>query len=281
MASINQIVCSYGIGAGNDASRRFVQYVWPARGWKGFVDDYITPMINLGLRRFLLWMPHGVEVTPRNQLIGNVWRSTNLRYDAWRLARQNASLSWLTTGFAESFYPLTTSGIEIIAYVGTLHGAPEFDSLPSGQAKWDAAMAVAPILDARCSLALDTSICSKPGHYVYDLAQLLKNCGYKYYIEPTPYVDGQQWFSSPCIVSDEQWTAVSNPANWNTLAAPSKLTGEIIRGWFGTRPAIYPTVREWYDWTVPPALALGHTCCLPLTTYLNYGGTLQELLGTA
>lgn len=279
MAAIDQIVCYYGIGAGADASRRFVQFVQPARGWAGFVADHITPMMQLGLRRFMLWMPHGREATARQQLVGNVWRSTLLRHDAWRVASQNAALSWLTAGFAEAMYPLTTSGIEIIAYVGTLHGAPEFDSLPAGQAKWEAAMAIAPLLDARCSIGLDTSFASKPGHYVYDLAQMLKNAGYKYYLEPTPYADGQHWFSSPCVVSDAQWTAVSNPGNWGVLAAPSKLTGEIVRGWFGAVPTGYAHLKEWYQATVPTAIAQGYTCCLPLKTYLLFGGTIPQLLG--
>ena len=53
MASLNRIICFYGISSGSDPSRRFVQFVTPARGWAGFVTDYITPMINRGFRRFL------------------------------------------------------------------------------------------------------------------------------------------------------------------------------------------------------------------------------------
>lgn len=278
MASLNRIICFYGISSGSDPSRRFVQFVTPARGWAGFVTDYITPMINRGFRRFLLWMPHGREAQARNQLIGNTWVPTNLRFDAWRLAQANPAYSWFSTGFAEAFYPLTTTGIEIIAYVGTLHGAPEYDILSPGQAKWEAAMAIAPLLDARCSIALDTAVASRPGHYVYDLAQMLKSCGYKYYIEPTPYVTGPHWFSSSCIVSDQQWSAVINPTNQYFLAAPSNLTGEIIRGWFSAVPGGYANVREWYRATVPAALAQGHTCCLPLTAYFAMGGTIPELV---
>lgn len=139
-------------------------------------------------------------------------------------------------------------------------------------------MSIAPLLDARCSIALDTSIYSRPGHYVYDLAQFLKGAGYKYYIEPTPLVDGQHWFSSSYVVSNEQWANVINPGNQGTLAAPSKLTGEIIRGWFTARPFNYPSVRAWYHATVPPALAQGHTCCVPLNTFFSTGGTIPELV---
>lgn len=278
MASIDQIVCFYGIGSGSDASRRYVQYVVPERGWAGFANEWIAPMVQLGIRRFMLWMPHGRETLARKQLIGNSWITTHLRFDAWQVARKNAALSWYTSGFAEAMSPFTSSGIEIIAYVGTLHGAPEFDALPVGQAKWQAAMAIAPLLDARCSIAFDTAMQSKPGHYVYDLAQMLKGAGFKYYIEPTPYVDGQQWFSSSCVVSDTQWSAVINPGNQHILAAPDKLTGEIVRGWFSVRPAIYPSEREWFNATVPPALAQGHTCCLPLKVYFMFGGTLDQLL---
>lgn len=278
MASLNKIICFYGISSGSDASRRYVQWVTPERGWAGFVSDHITPMRQRGFNRFLLWMPHGRETNARSQLIGNAWISTNLRFDAWRVAKQNAAYNWFTTGFAEAFSPLTAAGVEIIAYVGTLHGAPEFDMLPPGQAKWEAAMSIAPLLDARCSIALDTAVSSNPGHYVYELAQLIKGCGYKYYIEPTPYVDGQHWFSSSCVVSDAQWSAVINPGSHHILAAPSNLTGEIIRGWFSTKPVEYSTVRDWYHATVPPVLAQGHTCCLPLSTFFSLGGTIPELV---
>lgn len=277
MAKIDQIVCYFGISSGSDASRRFVQFVLPTTGWKGFVDTQIKPIIDMGVRRFMLWMPHGREAVARKQLMGSQWITTNLRYDAYTLSRQNTSFKWFTQGFAESFYPLTQQGIEIISYVGTLHGAPEFDALPAGQAKWEAVKAIAPLLDARCSIAFDTSIFSRPGHYVYDLAQTLKQSGYKYYIEPTPHVDGQHWFSSPCIVSDSQWSAVCQPGNQNVLAAPSKLKGEIIRGWFDLKPSVYPSFREWYNWTVPPALAQGHSCCLALAAYVREGGSIKEL----
>lgn len=223
-------------------------------------------------------MPHGRESTSRKQLIGNTWISTNLRYDAWRVAQKNLAHTWFTTGFSEAFYPLTTGGIEIIAYVGTLHGAPEFDALSIGLAKWEAIKAISPLLDAGCSIALDTSIKSKPGHYVYDLAQALKRANYRYYIEPTPQVDDSQWYSSPCVVSDEQWKNVINPVNHYILAPPSQLKGEIVRGWFGKKPSFYPTTREWFNWTVPAALSEGHSCCLPLIDYFRAGGSVAELI---
>lgn len=278
MSKVNQLVAYYGIGSGSDASRRFVQFVTPAGGWKGFVKDHLEPVAAMGVRRFLLWMPHGREAKIRNQLIGNNWAPTNLRYDAWRLARNSASYNWFTNGFAEAIYPIVNRGIEVIAYVGTLHGAPEFDALPAGQAKWEAIKAIAPLLDARCSLAFDTAIKSNPGHYVYDLIQMLKSGGYKCYIEPTPHVDGQHWFNTPCVVSDAQWSAVIQPGNQYMLAAPSKLKGEIIRGWFNARPSIYSTQRQWFNWTVPQALHQGHTACIPLTEYFYGGGTIAELL---
>ena len=277
MAKIDRIIGYFGIASGSDTTRRFVQFVEPKGGWQGFVNAQIKPLISQGIRRFLLWMPHGREAQARQQFMGKRWITTTLRFDSYALARKNPFNSWFTQGFAEAFYPITQSGVEVIAYVGTLHGAPEFDSLGAGQAKWEAMKAISPIIDARCSIALDTSIFSKPGHYVYDFAQTLKQSGYKYYIEPTPHVDGQHWFSSPCIVSDSQWSAVCLPGNQNVLAAPSKLKGEIIRGWFDLKPSVYPSFREWYNWTVPPALAQGHSCCLALAAYVREGGSIKEL----
>ncbi len=276
MAKIDQIICYYGIGSGSDASRRYVQFVQPSSGWRGFVENELKPIIAMGVRRFMLWMPHGRETKIRSQLMGN-WRiDTNLRFDAYNVARQNVNNNWYTQGFAEAIYPITQQGVEVIAYVGALHGAPEFDALPTGQAKWEAMKAIAPLLDARCSIAFDTAIFSRPGHYVYDLAQSLKQSGYKYYIEPTPHNDQQHWFSSSCVVSDTQWTNVVNPSS--ILAPASKLTGEIVRGWFSEKPKFYPTFREWYNWTVPTAIAQGHSCALALPMYFRFGGSVPELI---
>lgn len=278
MSKINQIVCYFGIGAGSDASRRFMQFVQPSTGWAGFVTNHIRPMIDRGVRRFLLWMPFGREATTRTQLMGSRWVATRLRYDAYDVARKNPANDWFTKGFVEAIYPITRSGVEVIAYLGTLHGAPEFESLSPSQAKWEAIMAIAPLIDARCSIALDTAINSYPGHLVYDLVQLLKVAGIKGYIEPTPHVTGQHWFNTSCVVSDAQWAAVSRPGNQHILAAPSLLKGEIIRGWFGAKPTLYPTHREWFNWTVPHAMMQGHTCCLPLTDYVRVGGKVSDLV---
>jgi hypothetical protein len=278
VANNRQIIAFYGIGSGSDSSRRYVQFVTPQRGWQGFVQDQIVPMIRQGVRRFLLWMPHGRESKTRKQLVGNQWLSTQLRYDAWRLTQKNLALRWLSTGFAEAFYPLTTNGIEVITYVGTLHGAPEFDKFPKGQVIWDAVKAIAPLIDARCSIALDTSVRSQPGHYVYELTQSLKSGGTKYYLEPTPPVDMPHWFSSPCIVSEVQWANVVQPANHHILAGPNRLTGEIIRGLFQYKPLQFPSINAWYNWTVPSILKAGHTCCLPLGPYFAQGGTLNQLM---
>ena len=255
-----------------------MQFVQPATGWQGFVQNELFPLLDLGVRRFMLWMPHGTETKTRKQLMGNVWRETNLRYDAWRLARKNLVYNWFTTGFAEAFRPLTAAGVEIIAYVGTLHGAPEFDPLPPGQAMWEAVKVIAPILDAKCSIAFDTAVFSTPDHYVYNLISILRLVGFRCYIEPTPMADGQHWFTTPCVVSEDQWVNVINPANWNVLAAPNNLSGEIMRGWFSTVPSQYSGIPQWYHSTVPAALAAGHTCCLPLKWYLVLGGTIDELL---
>ncbi|MBL9122766.1 MAG: hypothetical protein JNG90_03980 [Planctomycetaceae bacterium] len=278
MSKAHRIIGYFGISSGSDSSRRYVQFVTPQTGWQGFVNTQLKPIIAQGVRRFLLWMPHGREARPRKQLMGNRWVETSLRFDAYSLARKSTANNWFTQGFAEAIYPITQAGVEIIAYVGTLHGAPEFDSLSAGQAKWEAMKAIAPLIDARCSIALDTSIYSKPGHYVYDFAQMLKQSGYKYYIEPTPHVDGPHWFNSPCVVSNDQWTAVNKPGNQYILAAPSKLKGEIIRGWFEAKPNVYPNFRQWYNWTVPQALAEGHSCCLALAAYIRDGGRVSELL---
>jgi hypothetical protein len=278
VADTDKLISFFGIGSGSDAARRFVQFVTPKLGWAGFVADYILPQIDQGVRRFMLWMPHGREAALRKQRMGTRWITTNLRFDAYLLAKKNPANSWLTKGFAEAFYPITTSGIEIIAYVGALHGAPEFDSYPVSEAKWQAMKAIAPLLDARCSIALDTSVFSTPGHYLYEFAKTIKSAGFNYYLEPTPHVGYSHWYGSSCVVSNDQWKVVENPGSHYLLASPKLLQGEVIRGWFEAKPDFYPGYREWYNWTVPPAIAAGQSCCLHLGTYLKAGGKLDDLI---
>ncbi len=70
-AKIDRLVAYFGIGSGSDPTRRYIQYVTPQTGWAGFVQEWIAPLVNQGVRRFLLWMPHGRETTIRQQLVGD------------------------------------------------------------------------------------------------------------------------------------------------------------------------------------------------------------------
>lgn len=280
MQRLNQIISWWGMGSGGDASRRHTQWIQPDTGWAGFVDRQIQPLRALGVNRFWLHTPMGHAGVVRNfPPVGD----TNIRFDQLLEAREKPSLRWLTRGFAKAWLPLTRADVQVVAYLGTLPGAPEFDDLARGRQRdfFDRlTKSIRPFLDAGCDLALDSSVLSKPGHYVYEFVQLLKSRGIRTYIESMPRVDAPHWFGADIVSSEEQFQAASNPGNQHILAPPERLTGEIVRGfWSAVNRQKYADHRAWYRAEIPAALARGHSVCLGLVHFLNAGGRLNELAG--
>lgn len=278
MRYLNQVISWWGIGSGGDPTRRHTQWIQPQTGWSGFVERHVRPIRELGVKRFWLHTPMGHSGVVRDQPpIGK----TGIRFDQWLEAREKPSLAWLTKGFARAWLPLTRDNVQVVAYLGTLHGAPEFDDLLRGRQRdfFDRlARSIRPFLDAGCDLALDSALLSPPGHYVYELVQLLKSRGIRVYIESMPRVDAPHWFGADIVSSEEQFQAASNPANQHLLCPPEKLTGQIVRGfWNPPDRQRYTDFRAYYRAVIPPALARGHSVCLAMAHFLAAGGTLNEL----
>lgn len=122
-----------------------------AGGWPGYVAKVIQPDIDWGCRRILLHNPFAAE-------------RGAYQFDQY-IAAQNAGLITVEK-FVPTIKALVKQGIEVIAYLGTKHGDPDFERLKA-EGKADDyqrrdVRSYRPILDAGCSLAIDWSNDFKP-----------------------------------------------------------------------------------------------------------------------
>lgn len=280
----DKIFSWFGLGTGSDKRNRCMLFITPQLGWRGFVDKYIKPQIALGIRRFWLHTPMGSSGEVRNYPPIN---ETNIRFDQWSEARVNRSLRWLSTGFPEAIRPLTDQGIQVVAYLGPLQGAPEFEGVAFTQKHLfmdRVRTALLPFLAANCDIAIDTACRSHEGQYVYELGRLLKSLKTRVYIEAAPYRGTEEFCDWDICCSNLQWKNVENPAHWQPqgnfpgFIPPSELKGEIVRGWWEALPAQYPDYVAWYKDTVPPVLKQGQTAAISLYHYVKEGGKLDDLL---
>lgn len=147
-------------------------------GWEPFIDKYIAPDIAWGSKRILLHLPFACEA--------GVYQ-----FDQW-LTAKNAGLI-TTKDFVRSVRVLRgAAGVEVICYLGTLHGDKDFDSRKRPERGDDYMRrftdSLAPVFDAGCSIAFDWSNDFQPGSLELSAidfaAAIATNGGGKAYIEP-------------------------------------------------------------------------------------------------
>lgn len=276
--SADRIVSFLGVASGAATLPRRVQLVTPATGWQGFVEKYIRPQVDAGCRRFLLWMPFGQETGDndglRTQVVGTRKFSTRVRFDQYQQA-QRAGLDWLTGGFAEAIRPLSDAGCKVIAYTGTLPGAPEYERERWYRQRW-IDDCLQPFKDANCDLAFDSSILAPCDHYcsriVNDLSQ---SSAAKVYCESMPQQVAPHWSTGDVFSVEEQYQNALNPVNRKILVDPAEILGELVRAVISGYPKDH-TWLSYYRAKVPQILADGHTACIHVKSFLDQGGKLDE-----
>jgi hypothetical protein len=275
MSDLSRIISFWGIGSGKLPEVRYTQFVNAKTGWRGFVASAdFQKQLDLGITRFLLWMPFGRDAV-RYQTVDGQKFDSNLRFDQYTLALQ-ANLPWLTNGFAEAFKDLTDKGVQVIAYTGALAGAPEFE-VASGIARrqWlDAA--IEPFEEAGCDYAIDTAVRAPKGHYCSNIADGLRRKGARVYAEAMPMVSASHWCEGDVISVEAQYQAAIRDGG-KILCDPKKIVGELVRGFWNQVPESFKNYADWYRVRVPQALGDGHSVCLQLRAYLAQNGKLEEL----
>lgn len=279
--SMDQLVGFYGVGSG-DAKLfpRRVQLVKPDTGWQGFVDTWIKPARDAGLRRFLLWMPFGQEVGEndgiRTQTVNGKSFPTRVRFDQYQQA-ERAGLTWLTTGFVEAIRPLVEDGCQVIAYCGTLGGAPEYENATTVGQRIYLAESLSVFLRAGCDLAFDSAVHSPPWHYVSTVADWLRQGGTRVYCEAMPYLTAPQWASGDVLSVEAQYQNATKSINASLFVNPRLITGELVR--MMITPEAGKNWATLYREKVPPALADGHSVCIFAKSFMDQGGKFSELTG--
>ncbi len=274
---LSRIISFWGISSGGNPDVRYTQFIESKTGWNGFVAKMLQPQIDLGIKRFLLHMPFGRETDVRWQTVNGQTFDTFYRFDAYQLAVA-AKLVWLTNGFPDAIKPLTDAGIQVIAYMGTLAGSPEFE-VSSGIARrqWlDACLE--PFENAGCDYAVDTACRAPIGHYCTNIIDELRRKGTRVYCESMPRAEADNWCLGDVLSSEAQYQATVNDKTHQALCDPKRIVGELVRGiWDLTLAPTGATYATYYPTVVPKALAEGHSVCLQVKHYLSQGGKLELL----
>lgn len=219
-AKINRLIAVFLIGwSSNVVADRDVDWNIKSEGWSGFVNTHVKPALTWGVHRVELHNPFGALP------------NENMQFDQY-LEAQAAGLTWLTDGFVDAWKPITSSGTEVICYLGDLEDDTDFTSLSSDQwfeRFWASAK---PCLDAGMSIGFDAVVLQGPNSIEYKGVQAVQAKGVKVYVESRPLLWTQNWWSYN-IYSINSWWLRSNPALYEDAkpwAAPnSSLTGEILR----------------------------------------------------
>lgn len=293
--NIERIVSFFGIASGSAAHfPRQVHLVNERTGWRGFVDTFVKPQLDLGVRRFLFWMPFGQDrLRDHRSPSGRTFKS-RVRFDQWQQAQAHqrdlpSGQRWMTEGFVDETLKLTDAGCQVICYTGTFTGAPEYEFASGIQRAAFVADSLHPFVDSGCDVAIDSSVGAPAWHPLVKIAEELRSRNMRVYAEAMPYNDpryGHSIWAHGDIVSDErQYQHAAKDTAEKLFVHPSNIRGEIIRGFWGPPPAPWNANSQfdwagWYRDTVPEALQDDggrYSICLQVRAFLNQGGKLEEL----
>jgi len=201
-----------------------------ALGWPAFIQQVIQPEIDwlasAGKPRILLHNPFCAVAG---------WFSFDQAIHA-----KNANLITVRD-FATAWRPITESGVEVIAYLGTLHADKDFQKR-QGPYSGDDYMqritdSVRPLINAGMSIGFDWSNDYQPNSRESESIELVRAMlgdGCKAYIEPAPTLAFPHLYNWDSITQDNLFRAYRE-----TLAFTAHKTGEVVRwvdeiDWGGT-----------------------------------------------
>lgn len=275
---IDKLIAQWMISSGGDLINRQIQFVNDKTGWQGFVEYYVRPVLNQGIKRLWLHGPFGKDGSRTLTFSDGAKGVSDYRFDEY-LESLKRGFDWDTDDFVDEIRPLTQNGIEVICYLGTLDGTYEFEGKDVKKFLNHFTESLAPILDSGCSLSIDSSCRAKEGSWPHHAMALLKAKGVKLYIESVPLLTAPHLQHWDMVCCDTHWPNVVN--NPNLYPKPTDLGGDVVRMLCSAKPDKYPTYKEWYLDLIPKMLNEDngkYSVCANLTHYLNAGGTVAELV---
>ncbi|MCF7853887.1 MAG: hypothetical protein K9N51_03745 [Candidatus Pacebacteria bacterium] len=214
-----------------DARKRFMQahpdavalpplYLVEPSNWSDFVEQKILPEYAWGVRRWLIHNPFGKPMTGPMIL------------DQYLMA-EKLGLGYLRTDFSAAWKTFLDehSDVEVIFYVGKLHGIQRFEEyLPERPDLWlkRALDSIAPILAMTgqgAAMAFDAASPAPANSPTRAFVQLLKSLGVRTYIESWPHKRNAHWGDQNIIVAERRRGVF---AGGGAGMAEEDIQGEII-----------------------------------------------------
>lgn len=229
----DRLICWFVIGWSDDnPPMRNIGWNLPQRGWETFVTMKVIPQLRWGARRILLHNPFGA--------IGE----EDMQFSQLQQAQRTPGLEKITDidAFVRAWKPITASGVEVIAYLGSptkadrLYGDPALqDSRQTIRVN-----AIAPFLAAGMSIALDAASGQDRHSDTYALASELRKKGIRVYIEALAPRSATWWHDYPAMATPwfyyhadrPKWDVVESNDETMILradAAPGKTWEQAVR----------------------------------------------------
>jgi len=211
---IDNLICFFGIGSGSNSTRN-IQFNVATEGWQQFVDRFVKPGIELGIRRFHIHNPGGTE-TGEPMEADQFLEARNAGIEVWR-------------DFVKAWRPITAQGIEVVAYLGLMD--EDFAVRAANRLKrddfikrcWDSYRYP---LDAGMSLGFDALHDERESDYYYTWFRFVESLGVRCYIEPWPKKTHTWFHSANTITTVQLYRSIARGASW--AATPEQLTGEKV-----------------------------------------------------
>lgn len=218
---IENLIFFWGIGSGRAPAIRNTGWNIARDGWQQFVDQWIKPMIDLGVRRFQLHNPFGTDLGEPMEM-------------DQAIEAEQRGLRGLLDDFVSAWRPITASGqVEVISYLGLFD--VDMRRLQTGQYSKDDFLETfwkcfrLP-LDAGMSLGWDALHYNGVGERDtwYLMYRLIQSLGVKCYIEPWPHRLRPHLWDCNHESTVQVWrNMVRDPNRWPSWAAPREVcTGE-------------------------------------------------------
>lgn len=255
-------------GSSNDVSKRRVGWGLDTIGWSGYYNGRIAPLRAIGLRRLLLHNPFGTLPNEGYQV------------DQY-LHAQQAGLTWLTNGFVQTWKPVVDSGVEVIAYIGSLWDDPDFIALENNPRAYMQRIiaSIKPFTDAGITIGLDSIVYQGVDSYSMMFAEMLRQSGIRTYAENRPPIGSTWWHNFDGIYHDQGYHYSQPDLDpIGTHTAPNyMLRGEIVR-WTADAPPGYTFEQlGWRGPAVVRILAENNTAATDLDVIRREGWTLAQL----
>lgn len=193
--------------------------------WNNFANRIKNNEMQIGVKRIVLWSPFGFSYDSPEPI----------QFDQYLNAQVDTP--WLVNNFVNAWKPITQSGVEVIAYIGSPYIDEKQVALINNQsAWWDRAWsAVKPFKDAGMSIAFDAVVGQSESSMDYQLAEALRNQGVKVYVESRPRYNLSHWNQSHYgVFIDNYFFYRSDPERYADASVwqavkNSDLKGETIR----------------------------------------------------